>query len=203
MILRLACSITTNHVQLRPGQGDRLEEVAGQQALGLGAQEIGPCGGTALGRRVDPGVMQDLPDGGSGDLYAEHQQLAVHPAVPPPGILADQSHHQDTNRAYGTRPARVPGPGPLGVPARDHIAVPAEYGIRAHHQVQSLEHVPREPVQQCRQQRPVTRGEPHPARTELPPQDNELVASARISASLSLLFTGSSRSSANAFVAPR
>ena len=54
------------------GQGDRLEEVTGQQDLGLGAQEIGPRGGTALGRRVDPGVVQGLPDGGSGDLYPEH-----------------------------------------------------------------------------------------------------------------------------------
>jgi len=59
-------------VQPRAGQGDRLEEVTGQQGLGLGAQEIGPRGGTALGCRVDPGVVQDLPDGGSGDLYPEH-----------------------------------------------------------------------------------------------------------------------------------
>ena len=42
------------HVQPRPGQGDRLEVVTGQQGLGLGAQEIGPRGGTALGCRVDP-----------------------------------------------------------------------------------------------------------------------------------------------------
>jgi len=46
----------------------------------------------------------------------------------------------------------VPGPGPLGVLACGHIAVPAEHRIRVHHQVQSLEHVPREPVQQRRQQ---------------------------------------------------
>jgi hypothetical protein len=31
-------------------------------------------------------------------------------------------------------------------------------------------------VQQRRQQRPITRGEPHPVRTELPLQDGELVA---------------------------
>jgi hypothetical protein len=42
--------------------------------------------------------------------------------------------------------------------------------------VQALEHVPREPVQQCRKQRPVSRGEPHPARAELPLQDQDLVA---------------------------
>jgi hypothetical protein len=146
------------HVQPHSGQGDRLEEVTGQQGPGLGAQEIGPRGGTALGCRVDPGLVQDFPDGGSGDLYPKHQQLAVHPAIPPAGILADQPQHQDADRAHGARPARAPGPGPLGVPACDQIAVPAEHGIRAHHQVQSLKHVPREPVQQRRQQRPITRG---------------------------------------------
>jgi hypothetical protein len=62
------------------------------------------------------------------------------------------------------------------VPTREHIAVPAEHGIRTHRQAQSLEHVPREPVQQSRQQRPVSPGEPHPVRTELPLQDQELVA---------------------------
>ena len=48
--------------------------------------------------------------------------------------------------------------------------------IRVHHQVQSLEHVPREPVHQRRQQRPITQVELHPVRTELPLQDQELVA---------------------------
>src|SRR5690349_9175313 len=106
LIFRLACSITASTCSRAPGQGDCLEEVAGQQALGLGAEEIGPRGGTAFGRRVDPGVVQDLPDGGSGDLYPEHQQLAVDTAIPPPGILADQSQHQDANRVHGARPAR-------------------------------------------------------------------------------------------------
>jgi hypothetical protein len=163
------------YMQPRPGQGNRLEEVAGQQSPGLEAQEIGPRGGTPLGRRVDPGLVQDLPDGGSGDLYPEHQQLAMHPAVPPPGILADQPQYQGADRVHGARAAQVPGPGPLGVPARDQIAVPAQHGIWAHYQVQALEYVSRELVQQRRQQRPVGRSEPRPVRTELPLQDQELV----------------------------
>jgi hypothetical protein len=56
----------------------------------------------------DPGVVQDLLDGGSGDLYPENQQLAVCPAIPTSGILADQSQQQDANRAHGARPTRVP-----------------------------------------------------------------------------------------------
>jgi hypothetical protein len=125
------------HVQPHSGQGDRLEEVTGQQGPGLGAQEIGPRGGTALGCRVDPGLVQDFPDGGSGDLYHKNQQLAVHPAIPPAGILADQPQHQDADRARcaagpgagagtagragvrpdrGTSGARYPGAPPSAVP---------------------------------------------------------------------------------------
>jgi hypothetical protein len=100
----------------------------------------------------------------------------MHPAVSPPAILADQSQYQDADRVHGARPARAPGPGPLGVPARDQIAVPAQQGIRAHRKVQAPEHVPREPVQQRRQQCPVSRGEPCPVRAELPLRDQKLVA---------------------------
>jgi hypothetical protein len=62
------------------------------------------------------------------------------------------------------------------VPTRYQIAVPAEHGIRSHDQVQALEHIPREPVQQRGQQCPVSQGEPHPARTGLPLQDQDQVA---------------------------
>src|SRR6266700_6213077 len=74
------------HVQPRPGQGDRLEEVTGQQGLRLAAQETGPRSGTALGRGVDPSLVQDVPDGGSGDPYPEHQQFAVTRRYPHPGF---------------------------------------------------------------------------------------------------------------------
>jgi hypothetical protein len=123
----------------------------------------------------------------------------MHPAIPPPWILADQPEHQDADRAHSARPARARGPGPLRAPTRERIAVPAEHGIRTHHQAQSLEHIPREPVQENRQQRPVSRGEPHPVRTELPLQDQELVAQRKDLRVFSWLLIGSSRSSANTF----
>jgi hypothetical protein len=34
---------------------------------------------------------------------------AMHPAIPPPGILADQAQHQDADRAHSPWPARAPG----------------------------------------------------------------------------------------------
>jgi hypothetical protein len=61
-IRRLACSITVSTSVLR--RGDRLQEVARQQGVGLGVQEVRPGAGGPLGRRVDPGLLQDLPDSG-------------------------------------------------------------------------------------------------------------------------------------------
>jgi hypothetical protein len=78
-----------------------------------------------------------------------------------------------------------------------------KHDIRAHHQMQSLEDVSWEPVQQRRQQRPVSRGEPYPVRAELPSQDRELVAQREDLRVLVPLLIGSSRSSANTLARPR
>ena len=139
-----------------------------------------PAHNTGLGpgqARSSNRAPQDLPDGGSGDLYPGHQQLAVHPAVPSAGIFADQPQHQDADRAHGARPARAPGRGPPGVPACDQIAVPAEHGIRAHHQVQSL--MSTSLGSRCSSAASKARSpgaNRDPVRTELPLQDRELVA---------------------------
>jgi hypothetical protein len=64
-------------VQLGPGQGCRLEEVAGQQCVGLGAQELRPRAAGALGCGVDTGLVEDLLHGGGRDFDAENQKFAV------------------------------------------------------------------------------------------------------------------------------
>jgi hypothetical protein len=65
------------------GQGDGFDEVAGQEGVGLGVQEVGPGGGTAVGRGVEALGLEYLPDAGRGDLDAEGGEFAVHPAVAP------------------------------------------------------------------------------------------------------------------------
>ncbi|GIH24605.1 hypothetical protein Aph01nite_29150 [Acrocarpospora phusangensis] len=45
-----------------PIKGDGLDKVAGQQGLGLGAQEVGPGGGRPLGCRNDALLFEDLSD---------------------------------------------------------------------------------------------------------------------------------------------
>jgi hypothetical protein len=60
------------HVKAGAAQGGGLEEVAGQDRVGLGAEEGRPGRGGAFWCRVDPGVLEDLPDGGGGDCDAEY-----------------------------------------------------------------------------------------------------------------------------------
>ena len=74
-------------VQTGAAQGDSFEEVAGQQGFGLGAEEVSPGGGGAFGRRVDPGVVKDLPDGGGGRPDAEDEEFAVDAPVAPGRVL--------------------------------------------------------------------------------------------------------------------
>ena len=163
------------HVQPRSGQGDRFEEVAGQQGVGLRAQEVGPRTAGALGRRVYPGFLQHLPHRGCGHLDAEHKQFAVPAAIAPAGILPRQAQHQGTNRAHGLRPARALGPGP-GVAACEQVAVPAQDSVRTHQQTQPMQHIPGELVQQRRQKRPIAWVKPRPCLAQLPLQHCDLMA---------------------------
>lgn len=72
-----------------PVRGDRFEEVAREDRLGLGAQERGPGGGAALGCGVDACVLEELPDGGGCDAQAEDSEFTVDAAVAPgPGSPA-------------------------------------------------------------------------------------------------------------------
>jgi hypothetical protein len=52
----------------------------------LGRQELLPGRAGAPGRGIDPGVMQDLPYRGGGDLVAEPDKLALHAPVPHVGF---------------------------------------------------------------------------------------------------------------------
>jgi hypothetical protein len=69
------------HIQAGAGLGDGLEEVAGKQGPGLGAEEVSPGGRSAFGCWVDPGLPEDLPHGGGGSLDPEDEEFAVDAAV--------------------------------------------------------------------------------------------------------------------------
>src|ERR1019366_7827609 len=90
-------------VQARPGQGADLEEVTGQQGVGLTAQEAGPGQALPSGCGRDAVLVQDLPDGGGGDLDAEGREFAVDAPVSPGGVLAGQGQDESADRADGAR----------------------------------------------------------------------------------------------------
>ncbi len=122
--------MTAEHVQAGAAQSDGLEEVAGKQGVGLGAEETGPGGEGALRRRADPGQLKDLPHGGGRDPDPEHEQFAVNAPVAPAREMLSSTFQRlgipaDPRRAAQTRPPgrRVhdpPGPqGPEDPPARN------------------------------------------------------------------------------------
>src|SRR5439155_13512219 len=62
-----------------PFEEDRVdgEEVAGQNAAGLGGEKLPPRGARRAGRRVDAGAVQDVPHGAGRDLVAQANQFTV------------------------------------------------------------------------------------------------------------------------------
>ena len=80
---------------------------------GLGVQELPPGRARTARRRIDVCGVQDLPDGGRRDSYAEFPQFAMDPAVSPQRILLRQADEKpgdagDCRRASWLAPlARV------------------------------------------------------------------------------------------------
>jgi hypothetical protein len=58
------------------GQRDRLDDVAGQQSVGLRTMEVGPGGRAALRRRVEVLGLEDLPGRRGGHLDSDSCEFA-------------------------------------------------------------------------------------------------------------------------------
>ena len=111
--------------------GVHVDEVDGDDAAGLRGQELLPGRAGAAGRGIDPGIMQDLPDRGGGDRVAEPDQLALHPPVPPRGVLRRDADHELADRGCRGRPPRTPAARVVPL-ARDQPTVPGEQRRRCH-----------------------------------------------------------------------
>jgi hypothetical protein len=59
---RLPCPVTARDVYLRAIEQVSGEEVQRQDPLRLRPQELRPARAVPAGRRIDPGVLEDLPD---------------------------------------------------------------------------------------------------------------------------------------------
>jgi hypothetical protein len=107
-------------------QGDRVEmkQVAGKDAVCLGAEELRPSRTGPPRRGIDPGRMKDLPHGGGADLIAEPGQLPVHASIPPRGVLGGQPDDQGADSCGYGGAACPDGPGcPV---TADELPVPAQ-----------------------------------------------------------------------------
>jgi hypothetical protein len=151
------------------------EQVARQDCLGLGAQELRP-GRTCPSRRgAGSGFLQDFPHRRCRYLHSQASQLAVDPAVPPFGILAGQPKDQGPDVPAGRRAAGLAADGPGGPAAADDVAVPAQDRGRGDQQPQPVAAGFRYHAMQGREQGPVRPVQVRAARL-LPLQDGELMA---------------------------
>ena len=153
----------------------RGEEIARQDRLGLGAQELRPGRVCSSRRGVDPGILQDFPHGRRRYLRSQADQLTVDPAVSPAGVLAGQPEDQGPDVPAGGRSAGLATHGPGGPAAANDVAVPAQDRVRGDQQPQPVPAGFRYHGEQGREQCPVRPVQFRAAR--LPPlQDGELVA---------------------------
>jgi hypothetical protein len=104
-------------------RGVDVEEVDGQHARPLRAQELSPAGvGVPRWRRRDPVAAQDPADRRGADAMAEFEQLALDSAVSPGRVL---SRHPTDQRGEGIIERWSSGLVRVGPPSAHEASVPA------------------------------------------------------------------------------
>src|SRR5437870_1409532 len=132
------------HVDLPGGQldeeqhgerakGDRLgrEEVACQDAGGLGAQERPPVRVRSPGGWPEARAPEDRPDGGGPDADPELSKLALDSNASPPTVLPSQPEDQGADLWVDRGPAGL-APSLVGPLPPNQLPVPPEQGLRPH-----------------------------------------------------------------------
>ncbi|WP_236076527.1 hypothetical protein [Streptomyces coffeae] len=157
-------------VQAVQGEGVDVEQVGGEEAVGLGLQERCPltaCGVTAWGRS-ESSAAQDA-DGGRADLVPEAAELTVDAPESPPRFFGSEPRDQLAQFLRQGRSARGQGLSPLVL---DQSLVPGEQGARGDDPMATQR--PRKEASEGGEQCPV-----RPCRhrgSNLPAQDRDLVA---------------------------
>jgi len=82
------------HVEPFESEGVDGEEVCGDDVSGLGPQERPPRRARSPGSGPETVVLQDPSNRARRQADAELDQLALDPAVAPPGVLAGQTHDE-------------------------------------------------------------------------------------------------------------
>jgi len=122
-----AGGVLDDEERLQPVQSDRVEveQVAREDRVGMGPQELGPGWSGPSGRGVEAGAVEDGPEGGGADVDAETGELAVDGESAPWGAVAGFP------RLRFPRPLSKPDVRLSPHPAvSDQLAVPAQDGGR-------------------------------------------------------------------------
>jgi hypothetical protein len=81
--------------------GVDVEEINGDEGVGLEGQELSPGWAAAAGCWVDAGPLEDVPDGGGADAVAEPGQFAVDSPVAPSRVFLGQLQDELLDRGLG------------------------------------------------------------------------------------------------------
>ena len=88
---RVACSMTARTYIRVPVRVTVSKKSAARIASACERRNVAqPCE-VPVGRRVDAGVVEDLPNSGGGDLDAQDEEFTVDAAVPPRTVLPSQA----------------------------------------------------------------------------------------------------------------
>src|SRR5664280_2899103 len=147
------------------------EEVAGDDALRLGPQELGPGRPAAPRCGTEPGDPKQGADRRRAGSDAELPELALHPDTTPARVLPGEPQDERTDLRIDRRPARPTGPAVRPLPPYE-LAVPAQERRRGDEEGDPA--VTRDRTTRRREQDPVDGPELRSARRPL--QHPELVA---------------------------
>jgi hypothetical protein len=130
--VQVAVADVEDEQDVEPPQGHRavdVEEIDGEHAGGLGAQELPPAGvGVPRWRRWDVVALEDPADRRGADPVAEFEQLALDPAVAPARVLPRHPLHQRCDAGIGRWP---PGAASGRSTPAHELAMPAQDGARS------------------------------------------------------------------------
>ena len=129
--VQVAVADLEHEQDVEPPKGERavdVEEVDGEHAGGLGAQELPPAGVGLPDRRWwDAVALQDPPDGRGAHAVAEFEQLALDSHVPPARVLLRHPRHQGGERVVDRWPS---APVRVGPSSTHEAAMPTQDRVR-------------------------------------------------------------------------
>jgi hypothetical protein len=112
-------------VQALERDGVEVQEVGGEDAVGLGLQELAPGRAGALRGGVDAGCVEDFPDCGRGDRVAEAGEFALDAAAAAAAVLPGQAQDDLLDGGRGCGPAGAAAPGERPFPGYE-LTVPGQ-----------------------------------------------------------------------------